>query len=114
LNGKQKPGVCYAWKNTGKCAKREKGQCQYDHSEEQRGSSSGSSRSSSKGNKWGKKDKGKGKGKKGKRSDSPKDKKGIVCYFFLRARCTKGDSCEFGHDEAELKKFQDKAKKDFQ
>ena len=50
LNGKQK-GVCYAWKNTGKCDKYERGECGYGHDEADRNtgnrSSSPGSRSSS-------------------------------------------------------------------
>jgi hypothetical protein len=117
LNGKQK-GVCYTWKNTGKCAKLEKGECGYDHPEDQRGSSSGSNssgRRSSRGSSKGK-GKGKGKGEKGKRKESPKgnkNKKDIACWFFLRAKCDKGENCDFGRSEEELKKFQER-KKDFQ
>jgi hypothetical protein len=117
INSKSKPGICYTWKNTGKCAKLDKGECGYNHPDNLRGSSSGSSsssRSSSKSGKKGKGRKGGGKGKKGKRSESPKNKKGITCYFFLRAKCNKGENCDFGHDENELKKFQEKNKGDFQ
>ena len=120
LNGKQKGGICYTWKNTGKCARNDEGKCGYEHPEDQRGSSSGSSSSGKRGNSRGSgkggKGKGKGKGKKGKRSESPKhnkSKKETACWFYLRAKCDKGDNCEFGHIEEELKRFQDK-KKDFQ
>jgi hypothetical protein len=120
LNGKQK-GVCYTWKNTGKCAKNEKGECPYKHDDADRNSSKGGSRSGSSGSskssgsKKGKGKKGRGKGKRGKRDQTPpaKDRGSIACYFYLRSKCTKGGDCEYKHDSEELEKFKKNAK-DFQ
>jgi hypothetical protein len=93
LNSKQKGGVCYTWKNTGKCEKYEKGECGYSHKEEDQGSnkkgnrnrsnSSGSS-SSSKSNRS-KSGKGRGEGKKGgKRSPTPPaERKNVTCTFYI-------------------------------
>ena len=118
INGKQK-NVCYSWKNTGKCAKHEKGECNYTHDEEDRASSKGGSRSGSPGSnrsksgsrKGGKKGRGKGKAK-GKRDPTPpaKDRGSIACYFFLRSRCSKGTDCEYKHDSSDLEKFKKNAK----
>ena len=110
LSGKQK-GICYSWKNNGKCEKHERGECGYAHPEENRGrsrsSSSASSKSSGRKSSKGKR-KGGGKGKKG-RDKSPKDKKSVHCHFYLRAVCTKGDKCEFKHDPEELEKTKGKS-----
>ena len=118
-----KKGVCYSWKNSGKCAKHEKGECPYSHDESDRSSSSSRS-SGSDGRKPSpfkrKKGKGKGKGKgRGNRSLSPADKKKVSCYFYLNDNCSKGADCDFKHDPKELEKAKKKGgkgkdKKDFQ
>ena len=105
--GDGKKGVCYTWKNTGKCDKHDKGECNYSHDPKDKARSSTP--------------KGGGKGKKGKkgrdkskpRSSSHQDKKKTHCFFYLRMKCSKGDSCDFKHDPEELAKAK-KDNKDFQ
>ena len=127
LNSKQKGGVCYTWKNTGKCDKHEKGECGYSHKDKDKGankdggrgrSNSSGSSSSSRSNKS-KSGKGRGKGKKGgKRAPTPPgERKNVTCTFYIRHKCTKGNDCEFKHDSKEQEDFQKKMKKkkeDFQ
>ena len=117
INGKQKSS-CYTWKNTGRCEKHEKGECNFEHKEEEKGSGGSRSPGSSQGGKRGrdgsKGRKGKGKGGKkgggsGSRSESAsRDKKDVACYFFLRCKCMKGKDCDFKHCDKELAAFKKK------
>jgi hypothetical protein len=72
-------GVCYDYKNTGKC---DKPGCPYLHKRD--GSPSPS--------------KGKGKGKKGSRSPSGPRDKSVVCKFYVSTgTCKFGTDCHFSH-----------------
>ena len=106
--GKAK-GICYEYRDTGKCTKPG---CTYSHGEDSAPAEGGKgkgkrgrsrSRSSSKGKGRGKRGRsntppGKGKGKSGKsrsRSSSPKK----VCWFYLNGHCKFGKSCNNLHEK---------------
>jgi hypothetical protein len=98
----KKKGICYTWKNTGKCAGKDDGTCKFDHPAK----SNSPSRSNSPGwqVKGGRKKSpyrgGGGKGKNGKKSRSPsRDSKSIPCFFYAQGKCSKGSDCNFSHDK---------------
>ena len=103
------PQVCFAWRNTGVCAKKDSGTCNYAHpnSAKNTGRPSG--------------DKGKRKGKDGnqKRSSSTSSRNGkgggrssspatprakavtdtkLLCQNFLKGKCNKGKACTYHHN----------------
>lgn len=106
-------GVCYSWKNHGKCDKKDQGKCPYSHDDKDRSSSP--SRSPSPGGKGNRRtSRGRGEYSKTKRERTPiAERKNKSCYFYLRNKCQRGDKCDFKHDPDELEKFRSK-RKDFQ
>jgi len=99
------PQVCFAWRNTGKCTKKEDGTCVYAHPNSAKGigkpdgkkgkgdgkrSSSTSSRTS------------KGGAGGGKGSASPRKKTvtdlSLLCKNYLKGTCTKGKACKYHHN----------------
>jgi hypothetical protein len=113
--GNPKRGVCYLWKNRGKCEKHDKGECPYKHEEKDKGTNS---RSSSPKDRKGRGDsKGrKGSGKGDRSLSKGRDRKSIPCHFFLRGKCLRNEKCEFKHDESDLQEYNNKKgnKRDFQ
>ena len=93
---KDPTGVCYKWKNTGKCDGKDNGSCKYGHPADQKGTGSREGSPSKKGGKG----KGRGKGGSG-RSSSPSNKKKstILCTFHLKGECTRGSNCRFVHKD---------------
>jgi len=110
--GKDKDGnhqICFAWRNTGVCSKKDAGNCQYDHPKDAKGTGRPSG---------GKK--GGGKGKDGKRSSSQQSRTGKggagggdrsasprrvtvtdrdkLCKNFLKGKCNLGDKCKYHHN----------------
>ena len=100
------PQVCFAWRNTGVCAKKDAGACNYAHPQNQK--NTGSPKGDN------------GKGKDGKRSSStpPRGSKGgkgqrqpgtpqggktvtdpkLLCQHYSKGQCTKGKACTYHHN----------------
>ena len=101
------PQVCFAWRNTGVCAKKDAGTCNYAHPMSAKNTGKPSST------------KGKGKSKDGKRSSSTQSRGGKgkdrgqspatprgktvadpkpLCQNFLNGKCSKGKACTYHHN----------------
>jgi len=100
------PQVCFAWRNTGVCARKDAGTCIYAHPMNMKN--------------IGKPAGDKGKGKDGKRSSSTQSRSGkggkgqgqpgtprggkavtdpkLLCQNYLKGKCTKGKSCTYHHN----------------
>ena len=92
------PQVCFAWRNTGTCTRKDAGTCLYAHPEDAK--NTGRPKGDSKGG--GKKGKSKGKPGGGKGSGSLRGKTitdaAKLCKNYLKGKCTKGDKCTYHHN----------------
>ena len=103
------PQVCFAWRNTGICKKKDEGSCVYAHPADQKNTwkPSGTKRKGK--SKDGKQKRssstqsrgGKGDGR-GKSTDTPRGKAvtdpKLLCQNYLKGKCSKGNACTYHHN----------------
>ena len=107
--GKGKTGICYAFRDKGKCDRED---CPYQHSNNAmpaKGSGKRGRSRSPKGKGRGRSNSPKGKGKGISRERSSSDGK-QVCWFFMKGHCKFGDKCNNKHSKPAAPATKDKDK----
>ena len=109
-NGKDKngePQVCFAWRNTGVCPKKDAGTCNYSNPKDVKGTGKPSSKKGWKGGKGiaapNSSRTSKGGAGGGKGSGSPRGKKvatdvALLSKNFPKGKCANGDKCKYHHN----------------
>ena len=98
------PQVCFTWRNTGSCAKKEAGTCVYAHPQSAKGKGKPGAKGDGKNKRSSSQSRRDPKGKAGggKGTGSPRGKTVTdvtkLCKNFLKGKCNKGDACTYHHN----------------